>query len=196
MFKKSLIAASLVCSAFASTATFAGVNTGLGFSNVNLDNGSEEYSLKTMNIHLGYSYELSKKLSLTPEVSLGLGIDDDSVGETFADGSTATLNVEVDKVTSFAIRGEYQVSPKITLFVRPVYSKVKMTGELLSDGVVVPGASNVNLDSDWDLGAGLGVDVKVAKNTALSFSYDYSEHDILDTESDFETLSVSMRYSF
>ena len=104
-----------------------------------------------------------------------------------------TLEIDADSLVSFSVRGEYHASDKVTLFVKPVYSKMKMTGNF-SDGL---GQSiKVNMDTDWDLGAGIGIDYSVTDQLEMTLSYEYTEHDILEIESDFETLSLGLRYNF
>ena len=74
----SVLAASILLSSTA----MANVNTGVGLSNVNVDDSAGDISLTTLNIHLGYTYDIADtKFSISPEFLVGFGVGDDKLSE-------------------------------------------------------------------------------------------------------------------
>lgn len=200
MLKQLVLSSLFALAASASSSALANINTGVSFSHVNVDSEYPSLSMKALNIHLGYILKASNTITFVPEVTVGLGVGGDSYYQEEG-GDRYSLNTELDRVTSFSIRAEYALNPKVSLFVRPVYSKVKMTGDMSYQSGPFLGSESLSMDTGWDLGAGVGVDFEVGPKTDLTLSYDYSEHNIHDgkpyeVSSNFETVSFGLRYSF
>ena len=167
---KKLFLASLSLAAL-SAPTLANESLGVSLSNLS-DDG---ITLQTLNVHAGYTFYLSNpNFSITPEGRLGLGVGDDQIGG---------VDVEVDSLMVLSVRANYSINEKVVIFAQPSYAKLRASAQLANNS-----GAKESLDSDWELGAGVGAEYKINPNCSLNLTYENIENT--------DILSAGFRYNF
>lgn len=159
MFKKALLA---VCIAGASFSSFANWVGGVSYVNLSNDDGGADISLGGLTGSLGYQFDAQNGFYFTPELRVGTGISDDSVGG---------IDVEMDRFVALSVRGQYSVNQQIYLFAAPSYANVELTAS---------GAGVSSSSDDWEFGLGGGIGYQMTDAMSAEFMFEqYDEADLM-----------------
>jgi hypothetical protein len=168
VFKKSLLVLSLLALPLTASANWL---VGAGYANLSTEDDGRELSLGTVYGSLAYEFiKADSQFSFVPELRIGTGISDDTVD---------SIKVEVNSFTALSIRGQYNYSNGVYLYVMPSYayldSKASFRGNSVSD-------------DEWEFGFGGGVGKKINAKTSVEASFEsYDETDVF---------SVGIKYAF
>ncbi|WAJ69188.1 outer membrane beta-barrel protein [Catenovulum adriaticum] len=166
MFKKALLA---VCIAGASFSSFANWVGGVSYINLSNDEGAD-ISLGGLTGSLGYQFDAQNGFYFTPELRVGTGISDDSVGG---------VDVEMDSFVALSVRGQYSVNQQVYLFAAPSYANAELTAS--------GGGTSVTED-EWEFGLGGGIGYQMTD--AMSAEFMYEQYD------DADLMSFGVKFSF
>ena len=170
MFKKTVIALSLVCLPFTATQASEWVG-GFGYSNVADNVGSEDISVGFAYASIGYKVtKPNNNFTLTPEIKYGTGVSNDKIGG---------VTVKVDNYYSFAVRGQYDYENNMYVYVVPSYAKFDIEASFQS-------VSSSASDSMFGYGAGVGY--KFNDKASVETSYEYFKGT--------DVVSIGFKYSF
>jgi len=156
LFKKSLIALSLLALPFTASANWS---AGAGYANLSDD------SLDLGVVYGALSYEVveeGSKFSLIPELRLGTGISDDKM-----DG----VKLEVERFTALSVRGQYNYDNGFYAYVMPSYANLDLKASFRGTSVS---------DDEWEFGFGAGVGKKLNEKISVEASFEnYDGTDVL-----------------
>lgn len=170
--------ASALTLAFSSSA-LADWNLSASYNNFSDDTDGVDISLGTITAGVGYKYEYpNSKFSVMPELRIGTGVKDDDFVLWYGDmGLSAT--VEVKTFTALSVRGQYEISDSVSVFVQPVYANLDVEVSLYGESAS---------DDEWDFGVGAGLIAQA--NEQYSFEVSYERFDETDV------ISAGVRYHF
>jgi hypothetical protein len=148
MFKKSLIALSLLALPLTASANWS---AGGGYANLS----DEDLSLGVIYGSIAYEFaQEGSKFSFMPELRLGTGISDDNM-----DG----FKLEVERFTALSVRGQYNFDNGFYAYAMPSYANLDVKASYR-------GASYS--DDEWELGFGAGVGKKLNDKTSVEASFE------------------------
>lgn len=166
MFKKALLA---VCIAGASFSSFANWVGGVSYINLSEDDGAD-ISLGGLTGSLGYKIDAQNGFYFMPELRVGTGISDDSVGG---------IDVEMDRFVALSVRGQYSLNQQVYLFAAPSYTNVELTAS----------AGGVSTSEDeWEFGLGGGIGYQMTQ--AMSAEFMFEQYD------DADLMSFGVKFAF
>ncbi|MBD3648838.1 MAG: outer membrane beta-barrel protein [Pseudomonadales bacterium] len=148
------------------TARAEGPVGAVGYANLSDD----DVSLGAITGSLGYRFDTTYQgFSVTPEVRIGLGINDDTY---------AGVDVELDSLYGFNVRAEWDLG-QTYIFVAPSYTNVEV--EASFGGITVS-------DDEWEFGGGLGFGYRLEQTIGLEVSYEVFD--------DVDVFSAGVRLDF
>lgn len=150
MIKKLISSAVLIA---CSSTAMADAVIGVGYTRFD----ESQINLGAALLTVGYEFGEDKGFSLVPEVSLGVGVGDDTA---CVYGRCAT--VEIDRYVEFALRGEYVFDSNAYLFLKPSYGNQKVKATYF-------GREATASASEFGIGGGAGF--HVSESAALEFFY-------------------------
>lgn len=164
--------------AFSSSA-LADWNLSASYNNFSDDTDGIDISMGAVTAGLGYKYEYpNSKFSVMPELRIGTGVKDDDFVLWYGDmGISAT--VEIKTFTALSVRGQYEISDSVSVFVQPVYANLDVEVSLYGESAS---------DDEWDFGVGAGLIARA--NEQFSFEVSYERFD------DTDVVSAGVRYHF
>ncbi len=114
---------------------------GAGFYNLSDDEGGVDISLNAVTGSIGYRIENdNSNFSFMPELRAGIGIGDDTV---------FGVDVELDRVLVFSLRGQFDFENGAYFFAAPAYANIEVKAS-------AAGFSVSEDDSQAGIGAGVG----------------------------------------
>ncbi|WP_218311180.1 outer membrane beta-barrel protein [Alteromonas antoniana] len=164
--------------AFSSSA-LADWNLSASYNNFSDDTDGIDISMGAVTAGVGYKYEYpNSKFSVMPELRIGTGVKDDDFVLWYGDmGLSAT--VEIKTFTALSVRGQYEISDSVSVFVQPVYANLDVEVSLYGESAS---------DDEWDFGVGAGLIARA--NEQYSFEVSYERFDETDV------ISAGVRYHF
>lgn len=160
MFKKSLIALSLLTLPLTATANWS---AGAGYANLSDD----DLSLGMVYGAVAYEFaEEGSKFSFMPEFRLGTGISDDEVnlGDEFIGIPEAfNFKVEVKRFTALSVRAQYNHDSGFYAYAMPSYANLDLK---------VSSLAGSDSDDSWELGFGAGVGKNFSDKVSVEASYE------------------------
>ncbi len=169
---------------------------GLDYIHLTNQDTTADAKLPAIAASLGYQFRLSPKISLTPEISLGKGVNEDRLSGLMSDdGITPLENVRMELIRylSASLKLGYDLSPDMAVFIAPTLSqqKLRIWGNMgcPENVVCVTAISPFEVtEDDWSTGATLGGQFRLTSNLGLEASY--SHH------SDSKLFNAGIRYRF
>ena len=148
--------------AMAASAQFIG---GLGYSNLSLDEGPDDYNLGIAYASLGYEMSTGSGFTIVPEVRLGTGVSDDKIR------NVATVNFN-------SIDADYSVNTYASLllntkleFGRSFYGIANLHYTYLEREATAVG---ISFETDeWLFGVGAGLGYQFSDAAALEFNAEF-----------------------
>jgi hypothetical protein len=113
---------------------------GGGYYNVSDDEGGVDISVGAITGSVAYRFETESDFSVIPELRLGFGVGDDTV---------LGVDVEIDRIVAFSVRGQFDFPSGAYVFAAPAYADIEVEA---SSG----GASASESDSEFGFGGGVG----------------------------------------
>lgn len=171
MFKKTLLAASLMIASVTAQADWVG---GVSYSRVSDDDAGISVDLGTIGGTLGYVVNPGSDFLFIPEFRVGFGVSDDSM-------VIATVPVEAKIKTYYGatLRGQFQANDSVYLYVAPSYINYDL--EVTAGGITASA-------DDWEFGIGAGVGVKFMDNIGAELSY--------ESVDSADVISLGLRFTF
>ena len=114
-----------------------------------------------------------------PELRIGTGVSDDEVDFDGSGDIIYRVDVEIKTFTALSLRGQYDISDSVSVFVQPVYANLD---------VEASGFGRSASDDEWDFGVGAGLIARA--NEQYSFEVSYERFDETDV------ISAGVRYHF
>lgn len=167
MFKKALLAATFTALSFSASADWV---SSAGYSNFSDEVGSQDLSLGTLNLGLGYQFKTSDKGSFTPELRYGFGITDDKL---------YGVTLEIKRFIALSIRGQYDFDSNWYMYAQPTYANLEIEAKA--------GNSSASDDS-WEFGGGLGLGYEFSGNKSIEVGYEHFDGT--------DVISASLRFGF
>lgn len=165
--------------AFSSSA-LADWNLSASYNNFSDDTDGVDISLGTITAGVGYKYEYpNSKFSVMPELRIGTGVSDDEVDFDGSGDIIYRVDVEIKTFTALSLRGQYDISDSVSVFVQPVYANLD---------VEASGFGRSASDDEWDFGVGAGLIARA--NEQYSFEVSHERFDETDV------ISAGVRYHF
>ena len=154
MFKKSLLAASLLA---ASSSVLADTVGSLSFVSFRGDS-FQGVNVNGIALSAGYEFQLADNFSLTPEVHGGLGVSKDNVALTGTSGDAQSVEVKLDRYLAFSLRAQLDFSDDVYVFAAPTMTDARLSYSM-PQGVTYdsPEDHGVYLTDDWDFGGAVGI---------------------------------------
>ncbi|MEX2130016.1 MAG: outer membrane beta-barrel protein [Pseudohongiellaceae bacterium] len=165
------LAIAVACSSLFVTGTaFAGVVAGVGYAQLDADGPT----LGVIVGSIGYQYEVgSSNFSLTPQLRVGFGMQDDSITE-----SGVRVKIDVDKAYGVDLRGQWDFD-NTYFFVAPSYINYEIEGK----------AAGITVSEDsWEFGAGIGAGLNLSDNASVELSYEHID--------EADAFVIGFRYKF
>lgn len=136
---------------FAANAEWVG---GVGYVNLSDDDGGIDVSLGAIAASIGYRFDTEGDFSLIPEFRLGTGVGDDTV---------LGVDVEVESLLAFSVRGQYDFASGAYVYAVPAYANLDL--KATSGGVSAS-------DDDWEFGFGAGAGYMFSDKVSGELSYE------------------------
>lgn len=114
-------------------------------------------------VGVGYDVEVTKAFSLMPEFRYSVGLGDDTFVTQTPNGVFET-DIEVDRAYQFSLRGTYQVSSNVGLFLQPTYATTKYEASSLD-----PMLNTKEENAEWGAGAGFDYDFNNKSSVELLY---------------------------
>lgn len=130
--------------------------SGVSFLNIADDVQGYSTSVNVISGQLGYVYQVSNTLSITPELRFGNGIKEDDFG--------FQGTVGIGTFYGVSLRSDYQLQDRVYGFVIASIASLEIE---ISNGEFYQNSD------DWDFGAGLGIGVDLDEALALELSDEY-----------------------
>lgn len=159
MLRKSMFAVSAFTLALISTSVSANWQVTGGFTNLSDDSDGFDVSLSAITAGLAYEIgEQESQFTITPELKIGLGVDDDTIDFFISD-----IKVEIERYIAISARGTYYANDSFYIFAQPTYANLKTKATLFGES---------ESDDEWELGAGIGIGFQTSENFSLEVSYE------------------------
>jgi len=177
--KKKLIFMGIALSAMASSVMADTLSVTAGVSHLSVDD--TPFTANTAYAGVGYEIDvLDTKFSLMPEFRYAIGLDDETFLTQTPSGVFET-KIEVERAYMFSLRGNYQITQNVGLFVQPTYSAIKV--EVTTKDAMLSGKSE---NSEW--GAGVGFDYDFDAKSSVELVYEQF--------GDSDSVSLGYRFKF
>lgn len=142
----------------------------VNYLDIRSESGSAELNVGVLGA--GFAYEFMQEgghLSYTPELILGVGVENDRY---------LGYEVDVDTLVVGAVRIALHPTDEFEVFVRPSYSKISVSVDDIGSET-----------GDWEFGVGAGIGYNVTKEVNLAITFDR-------VAGDSDVLGASVRYRF
>jgi len=99
---------------------------GVGYLNLADEFDRESINLGAIVGSLGYKINIRDNFYLIPEVRVGIGVGNDSLYDSYSNDyykSESTIQVEIDSLIAFSLRGQFEFGSGLYLYVAPTYSR-------------------------------------------------------------------------
>lgn len=150
-------ACSLLLAALLHTTTASAQLTGgltYYLTDVEVDTPALDYELGLFGATVGYRLASSSLFSLTPELRVGFGVEDDH-----AQG----IKLDVERYYGVNLRAQWELARNTWFFVAPSYTNFQAKAS---------GFGVTAREDDWEFGGGLGLGIGLSENTGLELSYE------------------------
>lgn len=152
MFKKSLVALSLIAIPIAASAN---LTAGAGYANLS----DEDLSFGIVYGSISYEFaNENSQFSFMPEFRLGTGVSDEDLP-----GVTGGVTVEVETFTALSFRAQYNHDNGVYMYAMPSYANLDVKASSFYGSVS---------DDSWELGYGVGIGKKFNSNMYIEASYE------------------------
>jgi len=150
---------------FAANAEWVG---GVGYVNLSDDDGGIDVSLDAIAASIGYRFASENDFFLMPEFRIGIGVGDDTV---------LGVNVEVESLLAFSVRGQYDFASGAYVYAAPSYANLDLKA--------TSGSVSASED-DWEFGFGAGFGYRFTDTVSGELSYEtYDGTDVIGVAAKF-----------
>lgn len=137
--------------------------------------GDEDLEFDIVSLSIGYQSTISTNWRLTPELRIGAGYGDETIGPSlYLSGLESSYETElskaeltVDRLIELSLRVEYHTSSSLYFYGGPSYSDI----EISTEAVGPTNALTFTRSSQDEFGLGIGVGIKTTKNIKAEIGF-------------------------